>query len=301
MTSRHAAIALSVCLFGFTCTSFAASPATAPADFRSRYLPELNVNGMPLGSVFEWLRDVTGDNLKVVVVYEDPSRQDYPLVTMKLNNFSVDQILEVLHQAYTFQTDWVQPAHEKDTDVLVVHIPAPPDGLPKAAPATTVHVYNLSGALERIRAKQAAKEDALNDILSLMKAALGQAGGKPGGKAEELQVHEATQTLLFKGTPEQQRAVQEVLAALDPDFAKSLQADAVHNDSFERAIKDAQREKERAQERIANLERQLKDAIDKLNEREAESMKRLDENERLKIRIESLNAAHKAKSSTTKE
>src|SRR5205807_5814909 len=58
----------------------------------------------------------------------------------------------------------------------------------------------------------ALQKSALGDVLSLVKAALSQIDGP----APVLQVHEATQTLIFKGTPEQRAALEDVLDALDP-------------------------------------------------------------------------------------
>lgn len=153
-----------------------------------------------------------------------------------------------------------------------------------------------------------AQNEALADVLSLCKAAIEQVSN--GAKAS-LQVHEPTQTLIFKGTSEQGAALEDVLNALDPNrghadravvrghdesiaeatAAVRAQLQQAHQHEVDELKADEARIAQRADERVSELLMRNREFEDRLAKQQAESLQQMREMERLKIRLE---AAEKA-------
>ena len=92
-------------------------------------------------------------------------------------------------------------------------------------PQPTVQVYRLSPL---IRANAADRSKALNDILSLVQAAL-DAAGSPGSM---MKLHAPTETLIFSGNRAQLEAITTALKAREPT------QEEIERSSQERAAKD---------------------------------------------------------------
>jgi hypothetical protein len=170
---------------------------------------------------------------------------------------------------------------------------------PKNAPAggrSGVKVYRLSNALGSVlnnqgitmpgdpKARVPVEKAAMDQVLSLIKAALAQAGG--GGPV--LQVHEETQTLIFKGSADQRAAVEDALSALgvnippDNSDATALRREV---DQWRARLEE---ERARAAERSDLLQKQTEEMRMRARESEAEASQRAVEVERLKVRLEQM-------------
>src|SRR5208283_1709994 len=121
-------------------------------------------------------------------------------------------------------------------------------GQPTVAGQPTVMVYRLT---HLIRSNAADRSKALNDILSLVQAALEATGSN---QPPLMKVHAPTETLIFRGHPTQLEAVNRTLKALEPtpeeigpsrdlEQAKSEFAKlAGHTSQLEKAVGQAQAE-----------------------------------------------------------
>jgi hypothetical protein len=231
----------------------AVNPAGGPGGEASqRAIPEINFTSVPVDDVIVFLRDnVPG--FQAVTVRDPDVPAGEPQVTLNLRNVTLDQLIAVLSQAYP-SLEW---STAPGTTIHVVRVHAA-SGLT----ASRLHVYslsqlvgNLAGALQQQpipqpgfgpggaaapppapggdmeKQMQETRKRALNNVLSVIKAALAQV---PDGNSAVLQVHEETETLIFKGTPQQQEAVEQVLAALSGsngvmgDMVNSARLDAQH-------------------------------------------------------------------------
>jgi hypothetical protein len=223
-----------------TATAGDAKQAEA-GDGLDAVLPKVDFNNVPVEDVVQFLQDVDG-KFRAVVVRKGV--RTGPPVTMKLQNVTVRQILDVLTTAY--EGVELHPVDGPTGPIFVVTLRPPnPGGEPGVAgPADGgqgVRVYRLAGIIEAMlngggwepkgdrpnrdgqrppplaagdRAKYTTA--AMNDVLSLIKATLQLTDA---GEAPTLQVHEETQTLIFRGTPAQQAAVEDVMLAMESNRA----------------------------------------------------------------------------------
>jgi hypothetical protein len=267
-------------------------------------IPELNFNGNSLGDVVDFLRDVV-PHFKVVLVRQG-SPEDDPKINVRLKEASLGQFLDVLKMAYPVEITTVAGKLPTDGDVTMIRVIAPAH---KEAGEASVRVYHLATIIESLRqhagasgGDKAATEKAmsegqkasLNEVLSLVKAALGHVEGAPPA----LEVHEATQTLIFKGTPEQRAALEDVLDSLDP-FRGAAGAvvrardDTAQREAIERSQKEVQEAKDDtsrrvrdADDRMRELEARNQMLQEQIHKQQAESLQQMREMERLKIRLE---------------
>lgn len=153
-----------------------------------------------------------------------------------------------------------------------------------------------------------AQKEALTDVLSLCKAAIDQV---PDGAKTSLQVHEPTQTLIFKGTPEQEAALEDVLNALDPNRGQADKAVVRRREravaaevqaQIDAQVQDLQRQRkemeaqatradERAAERLSEAQQRNDEMKTRLSKQQDDILQLEREIERTKVRLE---AAEKA-------
>jgi len=328
--------------------------ADAHANPLDQVLPEVNFNGVALGDVVDFLRDVAPGFKVVVVRSPGATEADDPRVSVRLKQASLGQVLEILSRAYPVELSSVRASRPTDTDETILTIkPSPASRAETAGPGAGVRVYHLATITaglhsntaeaavpknftlspekgedagtfnKRFEAKQAemakalaaareadakAQKESLADVLSLCKAAIEQ--GSNGAKAS-MQVHEPTQTLIFKGTPEQEAALEDVLNALDPNRGHSDRAvvrghdesiaeataavrehlQQTHQRELDELKADEARVAQRAEDRVNELLMRTRELEDRLAKQQAESVQQTREMERLKIRLE---AAEKA-------
>jgi hypothetical protein len=216
-------------------------------------------------------------------------------------------VLEVLTNA--FQDIEVSPvpqnngtpgADSRPVYVIKVHASDRAKAATGEAVPGGVKVYRLTnvvGALAQsthpdIAAKDrpAAEKEALDQVLSLVKAAVTQVGQGGANAAPLLQVHPETQTLIFKGSSEQRDAVEDVLGALAPE---SQQRDMRQENRLKQAADDHMRlqrqmneVREQSANQVAELQKRLQEAEVRSKELQDAQMKHLAEAERAKIRLE---------------
>lgn len=105
---------------------------------------------------------------------------------------------------------------------------------------------------------KALREQALDHILSLIQAVLRRA---PGSKPPVVEVHAPTSTLIILGSPEQQAAVEEVLAALKPeadDMGRQVTELNVQNQNLNGLLDQQRQESQRLSQDLERLREQLK-------------------------------------------
>lgn len=212
-------------------------------------IPEISVDHVSIDDLIAFLRD-TVPTFQTVVVRDTGVPDDYPSLTLHLKNVTPDQLIEVLSQAYP-SLEW---STTPGTEIHVLKIHAPAD-----LPTSSLHVYSLTPVVSRLEegpsrvmgvpnnnlfggvggqpttkeatGQQQKRRAALNNVLIVIKAALAEV---PNGNSAVLQVHEETETLIFKGNLPQQEAVEQVLQALsggNGEFAGAtaqVRADAEH-------------------------------------------------------------------------
>jgi hypothetical protein len=192
------------------------APATQPASPFSYVLPEVNFEGVPLDSVVDYIRDLV-PNLNLVIVRSPGVSDDYPMLQkIRLKNVTVEQFFQLIKQSYEHLE------LEGDETLAVIRITGP--RVESEMQTETVQVYPLRSIVQVLADQKpvlpdvSVQEQALNDVLSLIEAAMKEKGGaKP-----VIKVHPPTQTLLFKGDSRSQEVVERVLQALQPDSVSAF-------------------------------------------------------------------------------
>lgn len=288
-------------------------------DPMDQVLADVSFADAPLGDVVDFLRDnVSG--FKVTVIRAPDSETD-PKISLRLHQVSLRQVLSVITKACPVELDSVPPQASTDSAITVLRI-LETQHSPAASPS--VRVYHLVSVTESLRPTAADappekadehRKAALNDLLSLIKAAIAQVGGS----APVLEIHEATQTLIFKGSLDQRAALEDVLDALDPnrgskysvvrdrdiqlqkqmmEGAKSQLAAA--KAEVDAAKSDVERQQRMAEERMAELRARNQELQKNLQDQQQRFLQQVEEIERLKIRLEE-SAQSKPKETKGKE
>jgi hypothetical protein len=232
-----------------------ATPTPAkPAGAENPVLNEIHFHGQSLGEAVDYLKK-SCPGFQAVVVGDG---QQVGLPDIDLKNINRNQFIEVLKQTVP------QLAIDRvDGDSGTVFLfrfstaaggggaPAGPAmaalvAAPSPSPPPTVQVYRLGPLLHS--ANDADRKKALNDILTLVQAAL-----EAHGSANQalMKVHEATETLIFRGNADQTEVVQGALKALEPTTTENERAKLHEQMAAER---------DRMQVRLAQLDDRLKEA-----------------------------------------
>jgi hypothetical protein len=293
-----------------------------PADssVTETLIPELSFQGTQLEDAIDFLQDSI-PNFKAMVIRDSGVAAEVPTIRMKLKKVSLDQFLELLTTAYpgvevspvsgAGGTVYVIKVHLTDQQWRNRHGLGGIDGLggggPGAAgvgggggggasqPDVGVRVYALGQYINYVVAaraevpkdKAAANKEALNQILSLIKAALAQVGDASAPQPV-IQVHEETQTLIVKGNTEQHGVLEEALAQLMP---RQSDADRKRQDEPRSTDVSTQREKASQQDRLAEMEKMLQSARKQLEERDKMASSQAAEIEHLRVRLEAMERA----------
>ena len=281
-------------------------PATASAmavingeDIGQSVIPEVRFDdGVSLTDAVDFFRE-TVPGLQIIVVRAPGVPSDYPkLPPIRAKNVSVEQLMVLLQRAVP-GVEFEQPIPGPKSVIFTLRVAPPPNdlfGKPKAEPeqvrvvppGPVVTVFRLVAIVDpiadaRMRKSRAEKGDltpaaadkaALADILSVLTNALRLLDSEP----PMLRIHDETETLIFKGTVEQQRIVEATLAALAPPgpSQNGQQIDALR-DALQDRIDEASKRLAMSTAQQQTLEEQL---------RELSIV-----NERLKIRLEESRAA----------
>lgn len=268
-----------------------AAPTTAPIENTLMPIGTIG-SGMPLEDVLHVISDqVPGFNS--VIQREGQTDSGYPtLPAMRLKNVSIGQFLKFIQMSYPARVERIDgPAGplyliqvSQPTTPQTAQIGMPPPGFPGGPPpANEVKVYRLTAIIDSLTNgdnSADAQKKAMNNVLSLIQAALDQANGK--GETV-LKVHDPTQTLVFKGSLEKMTVLEQVLQTLEPktpDLASQFQAlkkSASDNEQAYRSAVDTLHtelqkktvEAKELSEQNTILQTRLKQLEDQLNQREA--------------------------------
>ena len=221
---------------------------------QEKVLPSLDLQAVPLSDFLDFVSQLV-PGFQYVIVRDAGVPNDFPtLPSMKLKKVTFGQVMSIIQEAIPLiETHPVESEKGAVVHVFKIHGTSPragagPDGNAGLSSgrcgggaggaecagnaAGTESGWRLGAG--RVRqadqaAKQAARKkiaddyhaavkasqtNALNAVLSLIKAALAQAGD--GSVSPIVQIHEETQTLIVRGSPEQISAVQKALEALTP-------------------------------------------------------------------------------------
>ena len=261
---------------------------TAPADKppvgpMEKVLADVDFHDVALEEIIDFLQNAS-PGFKAVVVREGDVPDSYPRVKMKLKNVTIAQVWMVLQASYPDLEFQQIGQGDVAVPIWLVRVKAPASGATPAFTPAAVRVYRLAPVVRAMSAK-VGKEDvpkigALDPVLSLIKATLAQV---PGGTEPVLQVHEETQTLIFKGSAEQKAALELVLAVLDPSAAPELAELRQHESELGEKLVRA---RDQYTLRVQQLEAELAEARQKLADEEKNSLEVSRESEKLKVRLE---------------
>jgi hypothetical protein len=204
-------------------------------------IPGDKIGGVSLDDMLDYLKDkVPGFNS--TVVRPQGMSNDYPMMPqMTLKNVTVGQFLELLRTSFPGVTvtriDNKGPAGAPLYVVRVISeqrgsfgmppgaggfpgMPGGVGGIPTpVAPAIRpiVKVYRLTEIVANLNGDP---KKSMDDVLSLLQAALDQTDKH--GDQPLLKLHQPTQTLVFKGMPDQQEVLEQVLDSLRPKESDKL-------------------------------------------------------------------------------
>lgn len=176
---------------------------------------ELNVQDVPLDQLLQTVQKLVPD-YKATVMHPPGSGSDLPLITLNLKGITLGQLVQLLQENYGVVREQIPGANG---DLNVFRYQPPADEV-EAQLVSPVQIYPLAGIVNTlVKSRPEAEKDpaagkkALDDILSLIKAAMDKAS--EGGPAPSLQVHQETVTLIFKGNSPQRMVLENVLGAME--------------------------------------------------------------------------------------
>jgi hypothetical protein len=284
----------------------AAAPAAQEGSELDRIVPEVTFEDQRLDDIIEFLTDLE-PRFKALVIRDPDVPRDYPQVRLRLKRVPLGQILEVLTTAFpdievspVQANNGPQGAEARPVYIIKVHASDRAKAASGEVVPGGVKVYRLTNVVGTLaqsahpdlsaKERPTAEKEAMDQVLSLVKAALSQVGQGGGNPPPVLQVHPETQTLIFKGSSEQRDAVEDVLAALAPEgqLGNAQQAELRKQAAEERRKLQAQLTsvQEQAAVQVADLQKKLQEAEVRLKETQTLEMRRLAEAERAKIRLE---------------
>ncbi|MGA2257083.1 MAG: hypothetical protein ABSG53_20720 [Thermoguttaceae bacterium] len=258
-------------------------PPPSSQSVGDHLVKEVDIKGVSLHDAIQSLESEC-PGFQTVIIH-DPRYPDFNpvLPDMSLKNLPLSQILEVIGKSVPeLRVDKVSSGKG---DVWIFRIHRTNDagqptvaGRPNLAGQPTVMVYRLSPL---IRSNVTDRSKALNDILSLVQAALeATASNEP---PPLMKVHTATETLVFRGYPTQLEAVKCALEALQstPDeIRRSKQLEQAENDQARLML-----ERERLEASLAQARSEAAEARKRMNQQ-------TEDIERLQARLRSLEKSH---------
>lgn len=308
-----------VLLIVATAYAQSAKPTTVPVE--DRLMPGERFEDVPLDDVLSFIHEAV-PAFNVVVVRGPNVPANYPTIPrMTVKNITIGQFLQFLQESFPDLT--VAPIEGPESALYVVRIPSAmmPEGLavesrppqpggfpggmgmvggggglfeagpmPVISDTPLVRVYKLSEIVASISGGQPDKQkQALNDVLSLIQAALEQIDD--GGKDKAvIKVHEQTQTLLFKGTVNKQQVLEQIIQTLQPDVDPK-QASKVRD--LETMTSSLKREIDDREVRVVRLQKELDRAQDEMDAMRREYMQSKAENATLKVQLDQVKSGAK--------
>ncbi len=203
-----------------------APPTNGAGEIENVVLPELKFDAVPLDEVIDSLRErVPGFN--PVVVRQPGVPNDYPTLRgVNIRNVTLGQFLDFLKTAYPGVE--IMGIKGPAGSIHVIRVTPKfdlfsPGMMMPGAPfegGVATSVYRLTDIIDSLAAAKSqgqqptaeARKQAMNDVLSLMQAALEQSDKD---SPAVLKVHEATQVLLFKGSEQKRAVIEQILKTLE--------------------------------------------------------------------------------------
>jgi hypothetical protein len=234
---------------GWAQTTQPDAPATTQSAME-RVLPELRFDNADFNDVMDFLRDLTGMN--IVVVRDGGIPADYPRLTVRLRDVTLEQFFTFLQRAYAITADEIDGPRGA---VYVVKVPMNEDASfsINATPqkANVEQVYRLSDIVHSLAAGKKgddAEKQAMNDTLSLLQAALALTPGTP-----TIKVHEPTQTLIFTGSADQRKILESALQSLQPSEDQKMLQAATQQDVQMRTLRTLRQENDALRKALMDL------------------------------------------------
>lgn len=270
------------------------NPSSDAPDARDKIVPEVRFENVAVEDVVQFLQDVAKDYRAVVV--RKSKNEEGPLITMRLKNVSVHQVIQVIMAAHGGIEVTPVDGPGGAVDVISIHpqegggfgmgggVPGMPGVPAPAEPERAVRVYRLASIVQMMMERRApagagdAEKESLDKVLSLIKATLELAGGR---EAPTIQVHPETLTLIFKGSPQQHAALNDVLTALEGNRpVRAAGAEDVSN--LKKQLAEAQARFESAMQESAQARAELS-AIQRRNDNEIQDLTNLRQANRAEI------------------
>jgi hypothetical protein len=220
------------------------TPAPATPEVETRLMPSDRIQHKSLEDVLRTLNEkVPGFNSVVVRSPQVPA--GYPEIDdLTPKNVTVGQFMQFVRSSFPAVT--IEPIEGPNGMLYAVHIGVPTNGgpwdmagvpgmpptavgqfaQPNLVEPTQVKVYRLDDIVASLVNDDTpqARKKAMDDVLSLIQAALDQAGGTD---KVVLNVHEATQTLVFKGAMSKMAILEQVLDTLKPKWVATTNGGSV--------------------------------------------------------------------------
>lgn len=206
---------------GLFCTSALAQPASGDGQPPERVIKELQLTNAPIDDVLTSLR-AADPGLQIILARDSGAFPKRPIISeLKVNNVTASQILEALASIY--------PALEisatrDDFDRPIIWMIRVKAVDPPERPRIT-QVFRLRDAVECLLMEGEPPENepshaelrkrARDAALSLIETAL-RTTVEAQDEPPQLQLHEATETMILRGTADQARLVENAIATLCP-------------------------------------------------------------------------------------
>ena len=241
-------------------------PLTAD-EIGAQVLKQVEFKGTHLSTAIQYLRTECPGFQAVVLSDADCTDPDPILPDMSLKNVAADQVLDVIQRACR----GLEVAKNDSGPSLSLPVWMFRLGGPEGSAAPTVNVFRLKHLI--VGDTPAARAETLKDILSLIEAAHEATGSKESLK---MRLHEATATLIFKGSPAQIEVVNRALKALE-----SAPSEVEHS----RQLAEAEIERNEHKAEITQLKKSLLRAEDEAAYLRKGLNEQIEQNEHIKARL----------------
>lgn len=238
------------CLSLMTGLPVLAQSTTKPttASIGEMIMPSERFKNATFEQVLSAIRDLAPD-FNYTIVRQSGLPTNYPLIEdLSTRKITVDQFLFLVNRIYGIKSEPVEGPSGTLWVFRIEQLGGDAGGslVEQARQATRhVQVYRLTEIISGLELGSAEKPDQkkiINDILSLVQAAIKESGN---AKDIALQVHEPTQMLMVNGTPSQLYLVSSVLSELRPSkesldrkMQETIQAQREKLNSYTRELND---------------------------------------------------------------
>jgi hypothetical protein len=218
-------------------------------------LPEVSMKDVNFPDLVDFLRDVD-PGFQVMVSYAPGVAYGTPRIQdLRLKNVTAEAVLQLLGQAYPQLTISAAPVADREGRIWSIRVERDRRADNASGGEATPSVWRLREAVdELVSNKGGDRKKALDALLSLVQATLEAIPNE--GAPPVIKLHEATETLVFRGTREQALMVHAALDSLRTPRDEELQQAKRRQGELEQKIVALQGQLENAYRRAAEAERQ---------------------------------------------